>query len=227
MDVMLSLCDYTGVMAEPWKDAGYTCVLVDPQHPEGVTKRADGMILVGDTVEGALPFIRRLMLEKDIAFIASFPVCTDLAVSGAAHFATKAEKDKHFQTKAMHLVWQCQLVGELSSAPYFIENPVSVIASAWRKPDYSFHPHEYGGYLPADDVHPLWPDYIAPRDAYPKKTCLWTGGGFVMPKKNPVEWGGGYSTQHKKLGGKSVKTKNIRSATPRGFAKAVFEANSN
>lgn len=33
------------------------------------------------------------------------------------------------------------------------------------------------------------------------------------------------SDQHKKLGGRSLKTKNIRSATPRGFAQAVFEAN--
>jgi len=35
----------------------------------------------------------------------------------------------------------------------------------------------------------------------------------------------GKSTQWGKLGGKSVKTKNIRSATPRGFAKAVALAN--
>lgn len=35
----------------------------------------------------------------------------------------------------------------------------------------------------------------------------------------------GDSTQYKKLGGKSLKTKNIRSATPRGFARAVYQAN--
>lgn len=35
----------------------------------------------------------------------------------------------------------------------------------------------------------------------------------------------GYSTQHLKLGGKSQRTKDIRSATPRGFAIAVYEAN--
>ena len=46
-----------------------------------------------------------------------------------------------------------------------------------------------------------------------------------MPDKKPVEVDAGYSDQHKKLGGKSLKTKNIRSATPRGFAKAVFLAN--
>ena len=46
-----------------------------------------------------------------------------------------------------------------------------------------------------------------------------------MPGKKYVHVDDGYSDQHKKLGGKSLKTKNIRSATPRGFAKAVFLAN--
>jgi hypothetical protein len=47
-----------------------------------------------------------------------------------------------------------------------------------------------------------------------------------MPDRKPVECDSfGSSTQHRKLGGKSMKTKNIRSATPRGFARAIFEAN--
>ena len=62
-------------------------------------------------------------------------------------------------------------------------------------------------------------------DAYLKKTCIWSGNRFVMPSKKPVNVDPGYSDQYKKLGGKSLKTKNIRSATPRGFAKAVFLAN--
>jgi len=100
------------------------------------------------------------------------------------------------------------------------------LATKWRKPDYNFHPYEYGGYINYDDAkHPRWPEYIAPFDAYPKKTCLWTGGDFKMPTKVAVDVPKGYSTQHKKLGGKSQRTKDIRSATPRGFAKAVYEAN--
>ena len=111
--------------------------------------------------------------------------------------------------------------------PYFIENPVSVLATMWRKPDYRFHPYEYGGYIPDDQAeHPRWPEYIAPRDAYPKNTCLWTGFGFVMPWTDPVEPEQGHSRQHLKLGGKSQRTKDIRSATPRGFATAVYEFNS-
>jgi hypothetical protein len=110
--------------------------------------------------------------------------------------------------------------------PYFIENPVSVLATKWRKPNYTFHPYLYGGYIPQEESeHPEWPQYIAPRDAYPKKTCLWTGNSFVMPDFKPVTVEDGYARQHLKLGGKSMKTKNIRSATPRGFARAVYEAN--
>ena len=74
-------------------------------------------------------------------------------------------------------------------------------------------------------------EYINARDAYPKKTCLWTGNGFVMPDKmevdTPKDENGKalYSKQHSKLGGKSTKTKNIRSASPRGVMKAIYLAN--
>lgn len=67
-----------------------------------------------------------------------------------------------------------------------------------------------------------FPQYIKSRDSYPKKTCLWTGSGFVIPPLAPVSVLSGYSAQYKKLGGKSTKTKMIRSLTPRGFARAVY-----
>tara|TARA_R110002153_G_scaffold121897_1_gene267662 strand:- start:504 stop:1115 length:612 start_codon:yes stop_codon:yes gene_type:complete len=156
----------------------------------------------------------------------AFPVCTDLAVSGAGHFAKKAIADPEFQAKAVARAVMCADFFEALGVPYFIENPVSVLATKWRKPDYSFHPYEYGGYIPYSKAeHPRWPEYIAPFDAYPKKTCLWTGGGFVMPDKVAVTVADGYAKQHLKLGGKSQRTKDIRSATPRGFAIAVFAAN--
>jgi hypothetical protein len=46
-----------------------------------------------------------------------------------------------------------------------------------------------------------------------------------MPEPIPVQPELGFSRQHTQLGGKSLKTKNIRSATPRGFSRAVFLAN--
>ena len=132
----------------------------------------------------------------------------------------------------MALVYMARDIGEAYGVPYAIENPVSVISSEWRKPDHMFQPCDFGGYLPEDDTSP-YPDIIPARDAYTKKTCLWTGNGFVMPAKRPVDPvkyqdrnGLNYSALHWKLGGKSLRTKNIRSATPRGFAQAVFAANS-
>lgn len=229
--IVISLYDFTGEALKPWAEAGYTCLAFDIQHPE--TPRVE---YVG---EGSIEYIRMDLWDIEniyklrdmfkpcnVVFGMAFPVCTDMAVSGAAHFKRKAEVDPEFQTKAVKYAKWCGDLFEKLGVPYFIENPVSVLASKWRKPDYRFQPYEYGGYIPESEAeHPRWPDYIAPRDAYPKKTCLWTGGGFKMPEIKRVNVPVGYSTQHLKLGGKSQRTKDIRSATPRGFAKAVYEAN--
>jgi hypothetical protein len=93
------------------------------------------------------------------------------------------------------------------------ENPVSTISSYFRKPDHSFDPCEYAGYLPqAQQLH----------DAYAKKTCLWTGGGFRMPPKRPVRPA---LKSYINFMSPSKDRANKRSATPRGFASTVFEAN--
>jgi hypothetical protein len=234
MKKAIFLFDRTGIMAKPWADAGYLCYCFDGQHPKGVSKSQHENVLncgmwFSTDVFGVLSLIDvdkiKTVVGDDCEFVFGFPECTDLAVSGASHFASKRDKDRLFQDRAMVLVDLVKLVGEEYQCPWALENPVSVISSLWRKPDYIFHPYQYGGYLPSDDAHPFYPEYIKPRDAYPKKTCIWSGGGFVMPKPKPVACEPGYSDQHKKLGGKSLKTKNIRSATPRGFAKAVFEFN--
>ena len=200
----------TGIFTQPWRDAGFNALHVDPQRPNN------------GTILEMMPQISKAIRNEPIAFVAGFPPCTDLAVSGAAHFQRKFEKDKHFQAKAILVCEQCRMVGEISGAPYFVENPISVMSTIMGKPDFIFNPWEYGGYLPEDDVHPTWPKYIKPRDAYPKKTCLWTGNGFVMPPKKPVYVAPGYSDQHTQISGNTLKGKNIRSATPRGFAQAIF-----
>lgn len=231
MGIVLSLYDYTGEALRPWAEAGYTCYAYDIQHDGSKRWDFEG----GGSVEflnadlheyDTLYKLYHEMKGRDVVFAMAFPVCTDLAVSGARHFKAKAERDPEFQWKAASYAMWCGELFDMLGVPYFIENPVSVLSSIWRKPDHSFHPYEYGGYIDPDEAeHPRWPEYIAPRDAYPKKTCLWTGGDFIMPYWLPVDVDKGYSNQYKKLGGKSMKTKNIRSATPRGFAKAVFEAN--
>ena len=59
-------------------------------------------------------------------------------------------------------------------------------------------------------------------EAYTKKTCLWTGNGFVMPPARRVE-PSGPSPIH--MMPPSPERGDLRSMTPEGFALAVFEAN--
>lgn len=223
------LYDFSGIMAKPWIEAGYECWCFDGQHPEGVTRDGDH-VKVGMWFDPYKIFNHcDEIIEKvgpGVTFVFGFPECTQLAVSGAAHFEKKRTANPNFQWEALQLAHLVRLVGDRIGCKWAFENPISVISTQWRKPDFSFHPWEYGGYLPEDDIHPIYPEYIRARDAYPKKTCIWSGNGYVKPNKKPVGYPTGYSAQHKKLGGKSLKTKNIRSATPRGFTIANFLANS-
>ena len=224
--IVVSLFDESGNMGRPWAERGATvhCYDILNEYREEHTRGGGRIVwhnrdLMDDNVLKSIG----LTAQPDIIF--GFPPCTDLAVSGSIHFEKKRKVNPNFQEEATALARQVEKLGNLCGCPWFAENPVSVLSSMWRKPDYLFHPYEYGGYLPEDDLHPRWPEYIAPRDHYRKKTCLWAGNGFVMPPKKSLGDPGEDSKQHRKLGGKSAKTKQIRSETPRGFAQAVMEAN--
>lgn len=231
--VVLSLYCYTGEAVRPWADAGFECYCFDKLHPETPASRPVGAGSI-TTVRADLWVRENVMALAErfrgrVAFLSAFPVCTDMAVSGSRHFASKAAIDPLFQRRAADRAIWCGDLGEALGCPWYVENPVSVLATLWRKPDHRFDPFEFGGYIPGDDAeHPRWPEYLPPRDCYTKKTCLWTGGGFVMPPRRQVALPPDYdgSLIWKKLGGKSEKTKTIRSATPRGFARAVFSVNS-
>jgi hypothetical protein len=205
---IVSLCDLTGAMVEPWIDAGYRAVLVDPQHPPGVS--VDGPVTrIGHVIDHAQTW-RELRRLRDVVFTAGFPPCTDLAVSGARWFASKAEADAAFQFRAMQVVWQCHVIAEMLGAPYLIENPIGRISSFWRKPDHTFHPHHFTG--------------LEANDNYTKATCLWAGGGFRMPARQRADDTPPPDDRiHKCPPG--PQRGNIRSATPRGFARAVYLAN--
>ena len=233
MKVAIFLFDYTGIMAKPWADAGYLCFCFDGQHSKGVSKSNHENILnVCMWFSGSQ--ISNNDIEKiigvtgdDVSFVFGFPDCTDLTVAGARHFESKRAKNPYFQHEAMQLVYLVRNLGEALKCPWALENPVGVISSMWRKPDFSFNPCDYGKYLCVTDIHPLYPDIYPAQDAYNKKTCIWSGCGFIEPEKIPVKPKHKDNPGWRLCGGKSLRTKNIRSATPRGFAKAVFVANSN
>lgn len=160
-------------------------------------------------------------------FVMAFPPCTDLAGSGSRHWAKKAEADPEFQIKAAQTCQIAALIADHFGAPYCIENPVGRLSTLWRKPDYIFNPCDYGGWIRDDEFeHPAFPGIIPARDAYKKKTCIWTGNGYVHPHPLSVPVPSEENPGWKNLGGKSAKTKLIRSLTPRGFARAVALANS-
>ena len=216
------LFNLTCAAPQPWIDKGYVVVSCDIQHPYTV-QWCTGYNHLQTNLGAGTWRLNKLLEDYGLepALVLSFAPCTDLAVSGAAHFARKRRANPEFQNEATRLAKLAEGYG----VPYMLENPVSVLATLWRKPNVYFHPCDYGGYLPEDDIDPLYPDVLPPQDAYHKKTCLWTGNGFTMPTPKPVAPLGKEFPGHTKLGGKSIRTKNIRSATPRGLAQGIFEAN--
>ncbi|HSW61733.1 MAG TPA: hypothetical protein VLH56_00200 [Dissulfurispiraceae bacterium] len=191
--IVVSCFDFSTKMVSPWADAGYLCYCVDTQHPQGHTR--DGNIIrVGADMLDWLP------PKGNIVFAAFCPPCTDIAVSGAKWFR---DKGLGRLIRSLTLFKRSVDLAELIGAPYLIENPVSTVSSYWRPPDHIFDPCDYG-------------------DPWTKRTCLWTGGGFVMPPKNRVEPTRG-SKMH--LMPPSEERANLRSQTPEGFAKAVYAAN--
>lgn len=191
----------TGIMAEPWVKAGHKALCVDLTAEPG--ERGGVLFIQADMREWVPP---RHVVEEGVAFFAAFPPCDHLAVSGARWF-----KGKGLGALALsvQLFERAAFWAEWFGAPYLIENPVSTISSYWRKPDFAFHPWQYCGHDPADE--------------YTKKTCLWTGGGFVMPEPFHPENVDPDDRIHKAP--PSAARADFRSATPRGFATAVWLAN--
>jgi hypothetical protein len=198
MLTVLSLCDRTGNMVQPWLEAGYDAVTVDLQDTQFA---AGGNHFVADVTKWRYP-----LRFGQPAIVFAFPPCTHLAVSGARWFQ---EKGMGSLIEALSIVEACRDICEASGAPWMIENPVSTLSTYWRKPDHIFHPWEYTAFELGDN--------------YTKKTCLWTGNGFVMPKPRPALAAEPDDRIHKAP--PSDERADFRSATPMGFARAVFEAN--
>lgn len=145
----------------------------------------------------------RLLLkpEKAVHGILAAPPCTVFAGSGAKWRALRPISEVleglSIVDACLRFIYACQ--------PTFwaLENPVGWLADYIGKPKMYFNPCDYG-------------------DPYTKKTGLW--GEFAEPMQNPVEPREG-SKIHLKYGGRSERTKTIRSITPAGFARAFFQAN--
>jgi hypothetical protein len=95
--------------------------------------------------------------------VIAFPPCTDLAVSGAKHFARKIADGSQAKSAEFFMLFtrlKCR---------WAIENPVGIMSTRYRKPDQIIHPWQFG------------------HNAN-KKTCIWLNGLPLLHPTNVVDY---------------------------------------
>ena len=194
---ILSLFDYSGRWSSPYKEAGYDVYTVDIKNG----------ISVLDIEPSEMPF-------SSVYGILAAPPCTDFAGSGAQYWKVK-DADGRTESSLVLIDRVLSLVEYYKPTFWALENPVGrlpTLRPSIGKPWY-FNPNEFAGWLPEEDRG---------RECYTKRTGLW--GTFTKPEKRalPVSAEGNWIMR---LGGKSERTKELRSMTPLGFAKAFYESN--
>lgn len=141
---------------------------------------------------------------ENVYGILAAPPCTHFTSSGAQWWAAK-DADGRTEENLALVDKTLEIIGWFDPVFWAMENPVGRLPKlrpTLGKPWY-FNPCDYG-------------------DPYTKKTGLW--GKFNNKLvKNPVKPDPNHWIY--KLGGKSERTKELRSITPLGFAYAFFEAN--
>jgi len=155
---VLVACEYSGRVREAFRKRGHdawSCDLLESEDGSSYHLKIDALKMV----TGRLCF--GLMGEYEVPWdlIIAHPPCTDLAVSGARHFAEKIADGR--QQRALDFV---QALMDAPCERICIENPISVISSKIRKPDQIIQPWMFG--------HPE-----------KKATCLWLKG---LPKLTPT-----------------------------------------
>lgn len=146
--------------------------------------------------------------------IIAHPPCTDLAVSGARHFARKRADGR--QQKSIDFFMKFT---DLDCPRVAIENPISIMSTLWRKPDQIVQPFWFGHH-------------------YRKSTCLWLKGLPLLVPTDMVDPGEfdeygfskNFATRYavdengKILSWNDPRTAKMRSKTPWGLAEAMAEA---
>jgi hypothetical protein len=200
---VISLCDRTGKAIEPWLKAGYRAVIVDLQHPRGVT--TDGLLTrIGASIFELHPY-HRWMPEGDCFAGFAWPECTHFAYSGQRW---RRENGPSATAEGFRLFGACwdllRYYEHEHGAKWMLENPKGIPWS-WCKPDHVFQPWQYG-------------------DNESKETGVWCSDSFTMPEPI-VMFKPSDCRQSGWREGPGPERANKRSATPEGFAQAVFMAN--
>ena len=197
MKIILSLFDYTGNWSQPYRDAGYTVLQRDLQLGHDIFR--DVELAMYDMAEGL----------KIHGLLAAVP-CTDFATSGARWWKAKEalpppahpliQCDNRLEYFTSMVLCVLVMVELLKPAWWAIENPVGRIQKL----------------VPEIGPCRLWFQPCDFGDPYTKKTGLWGNFNSNLVKTPVLPLFG--SEMHKTTNAK-------RSITPRGFARAFFNAN--
>lgn len=122
---VLVACEYSGTVRDAFIKRGHDAISCDllPTDVPGPHYQGDVFDVINDGWD--------LMIAH--------PPCTHLAVSGARYFAAKRADGR--QQEAIDFFMS------LAKAPierYAIENPISIMSTAWRKPDQIIQPWQFG-----------------------------------------------------------------------------------
>jgi len=143
---VLVACEYSATVRDAFRARGFDAWSCDILPTEGDPQ----WHIEGDCLA---------VLDQGWDLLIAHPPCTDLAVSGARHFAAKIADGR--QQRALDFV-QALLDAPIPSIA--LENPVSVISSKIRKPDQTIQPWQFG-------------------HGETKATCLWLKN---LPKLKPT-----------------------------------------
>ena len=143
--------------------------------------------------------VRLYIPPAEVYGVLAAPPCTVFANSGA-----RWPRTEEAMIEGLSVMDACLRIIHTTKPKFWaLENPIGKMKRYLGQPKMYFNPCDFG-------------------DPWTKKTCLW--GDFTEPINNPVEPTEG-SMLWKKYGGKSARTKEMRSITPAGFAQAFFKAN--
>ena len=143
---VLIACEFSGIVRDAFRERGHdamSCDLLPSETP------GNGLHYQGDV---------RDVLDDGWDLMIAHPPCTHLAVSGARWFVNKRTE----QAEALDFV---RLLLDAPIPRIALENPVSVISTAIRKPDQIIQPWQFG-------------------HGETKTTCLWLKG---LPKLTPTD----------------------------------------
>ncbi len=232
-NLLIDLFDHSGHASQPYRDAGWNVLQVDIKNGIDIMTW-NYQVAIGELVR----------LNSKIGLLAAIP-CTDFACSGAKHFA---KKDSNGETaKSDMLVDKVYEIKNYIETVYWlnfwrVENPRSRIHNRHKwlgSVKHKFNPCDYAGYTVPTfaECHEL--ELLRGTDmmdaskeelnlvlgvgAYNKETWLW--GDFNQMTKQYIQPVWKENPGWRLYGGKSERTKELRSIDPIGFCRAFYEAN--